>query len=45
LGTTFMEQRTIPLIVVGLGGAVFGGWAISALHRKFARQRAADAKR
>jgi uncharacterized membrane protein YdjX (TVP38/TMEM64 family) len=35
LGTSFMEQRTVPLIAMGVAGAAFGAWAIRTLHRRF----------
>jgi uncharacterized membrane protein YdjX (TVP38/TMEM64 family) len=33
LGTSFLERRIIPLILLGLGGVALSAWAIRRIHR------------
>ena len=39
LGASFIERRVYMLIGVGAAVAVFGGWALHALHRQISRRK------
>jgi uncharacterized membrane protein YdjX (TVP38/TMEM64 family) len=34
LGTSFLERRIVPLVALGLAGALLSGWAIHRIHRR-----------